>query len=106
MCSQKPIKSSRSVEKMNDYDLLKKAHNSLPAEYKEVMVPYLKRYAAYLVSGGKEQDEHAMNLFKQYWVGYKIYHLQQRNRDFDYWTLREIPYETYRELALKVCEKK
>lgn len=87
---------------MNDYDLLKQAHNSLPKEYKEVMVPYLKSYAAFLVSGGKESDERAMDLFKQYWMGYKIYHFQQKNKNFDYWDLREISYETYRELALKI----
>lgn len=87
---------------MNDYDLLKQAHNSLPKEYKEVMVPYLKSYAAFLVSGGKESDERAMDLFKQYWVGYKIYHFQKKNKNFDYWDLREISYETYKELALKI----
>lgn len=88
---------------MNDYDLLKKAHNNLPKEYKEIMIPYLKRYAALLVSGGKETDQRAMDLFKQYWVGYKIYHFQQKARDFDYWNLREVSYEIYRELALKIA---
>ncbi|MDT2532105.1 hypothetical protein [Enterococcus raffinosus] len=88
---------------MNDYDLLKKAHNSLPKEYKEVMVPYLKSYAAFLVSGGTESEQRAMDLFKQYWVGYKIYLYQQKNKDFDYWDLRKVSYETYRELALKIA---
>ncbi|AXG38846.1 hypothetical protein EGCR1_09045 [Enterococcus gilvus] len=87
---------------MNDYDLLKKAHNSLPKEYKEVMVPYLKSYAAFLVSGGKESEQRAMDLFKQYWVGYKIYLYQQKNKYFDYWDLRKVSYEAYRELALKI----
>lgn len=87
---------------MNDYDLLKQAHNSLPTEYKKVMVPYLKSYAAYIVSGGKEQDERAKTLFKQYWVGYKVYHFQQKKKDFDFWNLMDQPYDIQRELALKI----
>ncbi|WP_315307922.1 hypothetical protein [Enterococcus devriesei] len=51
---------------MNDYELLKKAHNNLPEKYKLVMIPYLKSYAAYIVSGGKELDERAKTLFR--WI--------------------------------------
>lgn len=91
---------------MKDYDLLKKAHNSLPASYLEIMVPYLTRYATYLVNGGNEQDKRARKLFEQYWVGYKIYHFQQRNKDFEFWDLMEQGYEVQRELAVKICEQK
>lgn len=88
---------------MNDYELLKKAHNNLPEKYKLVMIPYLKSYAAYIVSGGKELDERAKTLFRQYLVGYKIYHFQQKEIDFDFWELMEQPYDIQRELALKIA---
>lgn len=90
---------------MKDYDLLKKAHNSLPASYKEVMVPYLTRYATYLVEGGNEQDDRAKKLFEQYWVGYKIYHFQQKGKDFEFWDLMDQGYEFQRELAVKIYEQ-
>lgn len=91
---------------MNDYDLLKKAHNNLPTDYKKIMVPYLKSYAAFIVSGGKVQDERAKTLFKQYWVGYKIFHFQQKQKDFDFWELMKQSYKVQRDLALKIASNK
>lgn len=91
---------------MNDYDLLKKAHNNLPTEYKEIMVPYLKSYAAHIVSGGKERDDRAKTLFKQYWVGYKIFHFQQKQKEFEFWELMGQSYKVQRELALKIASNK
>lgn len=91
---------------MNDYDLLKKAHNNLPAKYKEAMGVSLKNYAAYLVEGGKEQDDQAKRLFRLYWVMYKIYHYQQIDKYYEFWDVMKESYEDQRKLALKICEER
>lgn len=90
---------------MEDYDLLKLVHNKLPGDYRDVLAPFLKNYAAHLVNGGTEQDERAKQLFCQYWVGYLIYHNQQKKNFFDFWDLMEKGYHQQRQYALKFYER-
>lgn len=90
---------------MEDYDLLKLVHNELPNDYRNVLTPFLKKYASHLVNGGTEQDERAKQLFCQYWVGYLIYHNQQKKKFFELWDLMEREYQQQRQYALKFYER-
>lgn len=87
---------------VNDFELLKAVHNKLPQAYKEVQVPYLKRYSQFLAQGGGFTDERAEQLFRQYWVGYFIFHYQQKQKEYDFWELNARPYDVQLEFAKKM----
>lgn len=93
------------MQRVNDFELLKTLHNKLPQDYKEIQVPYLTRYSQHIVKGGNVSDDRAKQLFKQYWVGYFIYHYQQKNKEYDFWDLNGQTYETQLEFAKKMYEK-
>ncbi|WP_407855609.1 hypothetical protein [Enterococcus hailinensis] len=89
---------------MNDFELLKCVHNKLPPDYKKIQGPYLKRYSQYIVQGGHVNDDRAKQIFKQYWVGYFIYHYQVKAKEYDFWELNEKPYEEQLNFAKKMYE--
>lgn len=95
----------KEVQRVNDFELLKALHNKLPQDYKEIQVPYLTRYSQLIAKGGNVSDDRAKQLFKQYWVGYFIYHYQQKNKEYDFWDLNGQSYETQLEFAKKMYEK-
>jgi len=73
------------VEKLSD--LLLQAHNSMPEDYQEIMKPYLNSFVDGVYYG--ESDKRLNQIFYNYWIGYFIYHYQQKNIEFNLTSLKD-----------------